>query len=772
MTRIATDYERQLCAAVAGAVVHSITSFSWRGRRIEPLPKRVARTLEGATSRHYMKESLQLKLYHDFYCKNPDSHAEQVRRPGPKYRRVEFLDALEAADPGQPRWEHGWQIVKMLGPDLLVERNGLRVIATPGQYSLRPAGMKKRGGVVALQFPSGSHHLSPGFYTIAGAKRCEGGEPRTLLRFYCNLSLAAVVAVVGDVTRALAGEDLWYRIKVLSDPQQFARPDAVVLYTAKEDYDTVADVLMGAYKMGRFRTPVPVLTKALAPGIGLAENPGSKESFGMHRCGLIAEGLVRALEQRAESSEGRLEAVKQAFRDEGLDPARPYLNPGSVDEYLAFPTRSQYGSRDVADDSGPSREQLLTAAAGIADELCRDALWCGDRCTWIGPILGHATDLRSIGEFSLATIGPNLYDGTSGVALFLAYCHRLTGDRHQKRAALGAARQAVAHAVAETPPSAVGLFTGRAGIALAGAAIGIMLNDAGLARESVRLLTVGSSEPADYGDFDLISGGAGTIVAFLALSGLLDDASFLKQAVDLGEGLLESAVQSSDGMSWGPDRSPDCRNLTGMSHGAAGVASALLELFDATGQQEFRDAAMAARRYEGHWFDPTSGNWADLRTEGGSPENDGGELAFAISWCHGAPGIALSRLRACELLGDRTCRAEALVGVETTRRHVEERLRNGSPDVCLCHGLAGTVEVLYLGERTFGQELPEVPRSRMEATRLILSLREETRRDISPLVSSWDAPGLMIGKAGVGYFLLRLVEPTIPSVLLVRASDW
>ena len=82
--------------------------------------------------------------------------------------------------------------------------------------------------------------------------------------------------------------------------------------------------------------PPPVFTKTLAPGLGVAEDPGYTESFGQHRCRLLAEGLVRGHEQRIHNLEDRLRVVSDCFRAEGLDLDPPFL----IGFHLTF-TRSQ-----------------------------------------------------------------------------------------------------------------------------------------------------------------------------------------------------------------------------------------------------------------------------------------------------------------------------------------------------------------------------------------------------------------------------------------------
>ena len=78
---------------------------------------------------------------------------------------------------------------------------------------------------------------------------------------------------------------------------------------------------------------VPALTLSVAPGVGFAEDPGGVASFGMDRCGLIADGVERALDLGATSLEDRLALVAEAFRRSGADLDRPFLRspvPASV----------------------------------------------------------------------------------------------------------------------------------------------------------------------------------------------------------------------------------------------------------------------------------------------------------------------------------------------------------------------------------------------------------------------------------------------------------
>lgn len=93
---------------------------------------------------------------------------------------------------------------------------------------------------------------------------------------------------------------------------------------------------------------------------------------------------------------------------------------------------------------------------------------------------GEVAGSRNIGArwrarataLTYSTLGPDLYGGTSGVALFLAELAAVTGDELFRRTAIGT----IAHALARAPDLAVNLdcslYSGRVGIAVAAAAVG------------------------------------------------------------------------------------------------------------------------------------------------------------------------------------------------------------------------------------------------------------------------------------------------------------
>ena len=77
------------------------------------------------------------------------------------------------------------------------------------------------------------------------------------------------------------------------------------------------------------RPAVPLFTREIAPGLAIAESPPTRESFGMHRCGLIAEGLLAAEARGVREDEARLAILREHLTAYGLDLDRLERNPTS-----------------------------------------------------------------------------------------------------------------------------------------------------------------------------------------------------------------------------------------------------------------------------------------------------------------------------------------------------------------------------------------------------------------------------------------------------------
>jgi lantibiotic biosynthesis protein len=331
-----------------------------------------------------------------------------------------------------------------------------------------------------------------------------------------------------------------------------------------------------------------------------------------------------------------------------------------------------------------------------------------------------------------------------------------------RRTALGAIGQALAHA---GEAADCGLYAGRPGIAYAAARCGAVLGDERLRDGAARLARArprtppGDPRPAAN---DLHGGIAGSIAAYLALAQQLGNERLVARAARLGDELVAGARRERIGWSW--SRGSE-HGLCGMAYGAAGVAWALLELFAVAGDERHRAAAQRAIDYEDHWFDATRGNWPDLRGIERREPRGAFTAPYATAWDHGAPGIALSRLRAWEILGDERHRTAAAIALATTAASLERRLLERGANFSLGHGLAGNADVLLLGAGAFP-----------EGAALARRAGETGAGRYATSLDGWPCgagrtPALLTGDAGIGLFLLRTADAAVASALLPVAHS-
>lgn len=403
---------------------------------------------------------------------------------------------------------------------------------------------------------------------------------------------------------------------------------------------------------------------------------------------------------------------------------------------------------------------FLEAAARIGGRLCRDAIWHGGRCNWVGD------GLEPVGSAWLPVqraLGPALYDGAAGIGLFLAELYAATGDAPFRTAARGALALSVTRRGEVHPPTRVALHTGLAGIAWAVARAGEAMDDAELRAAAAGLATELAGVPAAAEAVDVISGSAGAIPAMLGLARATGVHELVDAATRHGDFLLSQAVPGPAGTGWPSPGVESSAPLTGYSHGASGPALALLELGHATGEARFGAAALEGFRYERALLDRERGNWPDLRAIEAQP---GQPTPCGVAWCHGAPGIGLARLRAMRIASAGELAADADTALRTTSRSIQESIETPGGGFSLCHGHAGNAETLLAAHAATGG--PEYLQFAREVGRRGIAMYEARDLPWPGGVPGGATPSLMLGDAGIGHFLLRLHDPAAtPSVLLV-----
>ncbi|NEX19927.1 hypothetical protein G3480_06300 [Thiorhodococcus mannitoliphagus] len=769
-------YRESLHTAVDAVRLESGLAFSWLGTRSSSSLRGLPKLVDEASAHALLLRQLQQRLYLSFFCSGgvrPAQDGEHVMLPDVR-KDADFVNTLSEANSGRGSWRKGHELHGSSERYAILSYKGLMLRAGEGKFRLVSSDSPRESPGVELLFPKEQLGISPGYYMAHSDTEFLCRSPAEILRLYWNLAGETSAHLMASVTERLNGLRLPFELKVMHPALDSQRCDRAVLYLHKADFGRASAELGAIYAAVApgLRQGVPAFVKRLAPGLGLAENPEAGGSFGKHRALILAQGILAA---RHRDKSERLSAIEAHFEQRGIDLERPYINAGSRDEY-ALPSAGLATSalppcsvaRKEADFQ--TAESALEIAGEIALGLSREALWHRGHCTWVAP-----EPASTQGEDMLyTTLNATLYRGNTGVAIFLAEAAQLVDDPVLRQTSLGAMRRAL-RIVREDPNAKnFGLYSGVLGVAMCAARIGVLLDEPGLITEARRLVCGAKGLGDANGEFDIIGGAAGGILALIVIDALTADALSLDLATELGHWLCGTAEYTENACSWKSPTVQAQNNLTGYSHGTAGVAHALAELFVRTGERCFADIARAALEYERSWFDIDLKNWPDFRLGAGrsrSGKAAGTPRHYCSTWCHGAPGIALSRVHAYALLGDQSSKAEAVDALTTTRASVQKSLASETGSLCLCHGLLGNADILHslAGTLEDAREINQhVAASAIrDAGRSVRKgLHNKGQADGDP------GPGLMVGRAGIGYAFLRFANPGTPSLLAVNPRDF
>jgi type 2 lantibiotic biosynthesis protein LanM len=384
-----------------------------------------------------------------------------------------------------------------------------------------------------------------------------------------------------------------------------------------------------------------------------------------------------------------------------------------------------------------SEEEAILIAIRIGERLQK--LSYGDNeINWLG-LHGSGSVWR------LRPLSVDLYDGLAGVILFLAFL----GEKVQSECFLDLVRRSL-HTVRSVwnreKEVSLGAYNGWLGVLYTLMHLSDLWNEPSYlewGRDIVKRI----ADPSKDEVLDWIGGSAGAIHVLLSFFERIREERAKRLAIQCGEHLLNQSVFIDGGQGW---NTLEVRPLTGIAHGAAGIALALARLFHVTGDKRFFEAVTDALNWERSQFSSEDMNWIDWR--------GGVSKTKSIQWCAGAPGVGLSRIYLHSILKESYCLEEVRKAFEITY------LQGFGDNDSLCHGNLGNLLFLQKAAAILNdpvyQALFEARRSQVLA-----SLKKGWRCGTP---NQLDTPGLMVGLSGIGLGLLKLVDDRIPCVLSLQ----
>ncbi len=380
---------------------------------------------------------------------------------------------------------------------------------------------------------------------------------------------------------------------------------------------------------------------------------------------------------------------------------------------------------------------FLDAAIACGERLLETAIFHEKQSSWVCLVDEGGTDEIL---YKIGTIKQNLYGGLLGIALFLAYLYKVSGEKKYKDIAEACLKQLETNHFSGL--NSVGAYVGLCGLIYVNMHLAKLFNYDDLHKRTSFALDLLPGFIAADQSLDLISGCAGAIPVLLAYSSYVPESRALGLARACGDKLMNYATPGSRAgtLQWTSLVMP-----RGFSHGTSGIAFALSELAAATGEKQYFGGFISAL---GHEAELLKGNhWTDI------PNNPQG-----VAWCHGTAGIALSRLKIYQRHKLPPAREEAL-------RALNFSLANPMmAEHIICHGSVGNLEPLLLASELFPEEKIWEKELQLRSDLILKDINTNGWR--SKLPSQLTEPGLMIGIAGIGMQFLRLhARDKVPSVL-------
>lgn len=413
------------------------------------------------------------------------------------------------------------------------------------------------------------------------------------------------------------------------------------------------------------------------------------------------------------------------------------------------------------------KEKILAESIRIGDELLASVISHSNGYSWLS-----ASPLQ---EGFVWKEQNDLYSGTSGIALFLLELYRITNNTPYFKVA-----EEALHRVEATMHESVddlNFLTGRMSLPFILLRFYSVTSDREYLKKAVSVAKIICKDIPKNGSYEFLNGLSGTVLALLHIHSYSKDQQILNIINIAVEHIISGIKFGIEGVFWDPSGN-SIRGLCGLSHGASGVGFVFLELGYYFKNSAFYWVAEQAFKYEEFYFDKEKLDWPDFRLGAFTDKEKSafedayrtGNLNFFTNsksmnaWCHGAPGIGLSRLRAYELLNLNCYKQQAETAlVKTQENYKKIKKFNVSPN--LCHGSGGNAEILIEAYRIFNDTV-YLDRALEVAQKILQNHAQFGFYRSGSLSGEIEDTSLFLGNAGVGYFFLRILDPLgTPSIL-------
>ena len=313
----------------------------------------------------------------------------------------------------------------------------------------------------------------------------------------------------------------------------------------------------------------------------------------------------------------------------------------------------------------------------IADYICSSAVVFEDDISWDNIIFYDNN------TWKLAPIGLDLYDGVGGIAIFLASVNRThPSELYEKtfkwvQSKLFHYTDGNVFPVQNLRTKDSGILKGEGSIIYTYIILYRITGDKKFLFYAEKHFSKFEEIILQCKNPDYLSGNAGAIIVLTKLYAETNNRKYLDAAEILAENIWKMAKKQKNGYGIVSDEDK-LPPLAGMAHGTSGYIMAYAYLYEKIPSEEYYERIIALLTYENSLFDEKTGNWRDLRKIG----TDGNMLA----WCHGAPGIALARVKLSSI---EIFKKNREIEIDIVKCFSAFECSQENDSLCLCHGLSG-----------------------------------------------------------------------------------
>jgi hypothetical protein len=246
-----------------------------------------------------------------------------------------FEEELAQLFPNKRQISEQWKVVSVdENPAYLyVKRGGITLLVDKHKHLPIVAHRNaQKEELVTITFPCQYPNISNGFFVFQSEYERDAAHTNTVL-IYFNLKPSKAVIFSQLLLEKLYANNIAFEYKVFKYIKTTQRMDTGVLYFNTDEYDHIIQLLYPLFKASSecFNTANSIFHYKLFPGIGLAEEPLfensiKRESYGTHRCRLLAEAIYKNLNVLKIKNKLPAHIFSHSLKNNGINPMHIFFN--------------------------------------------------------------------------------------------------------------------------------------------------------------------------------------------------------------------------------------------------------------------------------------------------------------------------------------------------------------------------------------------------------------------------------------------------------------